>query len=145
MRHPLPTPTKTDIGNPSKEVANTIQKSINLTMRGTIHSATVLPDVQELIAEDTLTMHVPMYHVVLLDDDEHTYDYVIEMLGAVFGHSIQKAYDMACQVDANGRVIVDTTHLDRAELKRDQIHDFGADWRMPNSKGGMSARIEPAP
>lgn len=129
---------------PSKEVANTIEKCINLSMLGTIHNATALPDVQELIAEDTLTMHVPMYHVVLLDDDEHTYDYVIEMLGAVFGHSIQKAYEMACEVDARGRVIVDTTHLDRAELKRDQIHDFGADWRMPNSKGGMSASIEPA-
>lgn len=100
--------------------------------------------VKEVIEEEIVTIHVPLYNVILLDDDEHTYDYVIEMLGDVFGHSIQKAYNMACEVDANGRVIVDTTHLDRAELKRDQIHDYGADWRMPNSRGGMGAVIEPA-
>jgi ATP-dependent Clp protease adaptor protein ClpS len=104
----------------------------------------ILPDVQEVIQEDTMVVHVPLYHVVLLDDDDHTYDYVIEMLGAVFGHSIERAYQMACEVDANGRVIVDTTHLDRAELKRDQIHGFGADWRMPHCKGSMGAVIEPA-
>lgn len=113
-------------------------------MTAPLAHATVLPDVQEITSEDTVTLHVPLYHVILLDDDHHTYDYVIEMLGAVFGHSIQKAYDMACEVDAQGRVIVDTTHLDRAELKRDQIHDYGADWRMPSSQGSMSACIEPA-
>ncbi len=102
-----------------------------------------LPDVLEVVQEDLKTVHVPMYNVVLLDDDAHTYDYVIEMLGHVFGHSIERAYKMACEVDAKGRVIVDTTHLDRAELKRDQIHGFGADWRMTNSKGGMSAVVEP--
>ena len=100
--------------------------------------------VKEVIEEELVTIHVPLYNVILLDDDEHTYDYVIEMLGHVFGHSIQTAYNMACEVDAKGRVIVDTTHLDRAELKRDQIKDYGADWRMQNSRGGMGAVIERA-
>jgi hypothetical protein len=31
--------------------------------------------------------HAPRWHVVLLNDDDHTYEYVMEMLGAVFGHS----------------------------------------------------------
>jgi ATP-dependent Clp protease adaptor protein ClpS len=101
------------------------------------------PEVQVIEQTAVETVHVPRFNVVLLDDDAHTYDYVIEMLGDVFGHSIDRAYQMACEVDAKGRVIVDTTHKDRAELKRDQIHDYGADWRMPNSKGGMSAVIEP--
>ncbi len=26
----------------------------------------------------------PLYHVVLLDDDDHTYDYVVEMLTKIF-------------------------------------------------------------
>ncbi len=103
------------------------------------------PDVKEkeVVEEEIVTLHVPMYNVILLDDDVHTYDYVIEMLGHVFGHGLKTAYNMACEVDAQGRVIVDTTHLDRAELKRDQITDFGADWRMNNSTGGMAAVIEP--
>jgi ATP-dependent Clp protease adaptor protein ClpS len=87
---------------------------------------------------------IPPYHVVLLDDNDHTYDYVIEMLGKVFGHGVPKAMGMAKEVDATGRVIVDTTSLERAELKRDQIHAYGADWRIPRCKGSMSATIEPA-
>jgi len=93
---------------------------------------------------DATTAFIPQYHVVLLDDDDHTYDYVIEMLMALFGHSQETAYRMACEVDSKGRVIVDTTYKERAEMKRDQIHSYGADWRIPHCKGSMSATIEPA-
>jgi ATP-dependent Clp protease adaptor protein ClpS len=88
---------------------------------------------------------IPRYHVVLLDDDDHTYDYVIEMLMKLFGHSRERAFLMACEVDGVGRVIVDTTTKERAELKRDQIHAYGSDWRIPRCKGSMSAIVEPAP
>jgi len=86
----------------------------------------------------------PLWHVVLLDDDDHTYDYVIEMLMELFHHSAETAYRMACEVDRTGRVIVDTTVRERAELKRDQIHAYGADWRLERSRGSMTAIIEPA-
>lgn len=66
------------------------------------------------------------------------------MLGKVFGHDPIRAFRMAEEVDTSGRVIVDTTTLERAELKRDQIHAYGADWRIPKCKGSMSATIEPA-
>ena len=58
-----------------------------------------LPDVLEVVQEEVMTVEMPMYNVVLLDDDDHTYDYVIEMLGHVFGHSIERAYQMACEVE----------------------------------------------
>lgn len=87
----------------------------------------------------------PPYHVILLNDDDHTYEYVIEMLGKLFGHDQSAAYLMAREVDSAGRVIVDTTTLERAELKRDQIHAYGTDWRLPRCKGSMSAVIEPVP
>jgi ATP-dependent Clp protease adaptor protein ClpS len=86
----------------------------------------------------------PPYHVILLNDDDHTYDYVIRMLGALFGHPREKAYLLAKEVDTKGRAIVDTTTKERAELKRDQIHAFGPDPLLPRSKGSMSAIIEPA-
>ncbi len=88
---------------------------------------------------------LPPYHVILHDDDDHTYEYVIEMLGKLFGHGLTKAFVMAREVDATGRVIVDTTTKERAELKRDQIHAYGADWRLERCKGSMRATIEPAP
>ena len=87
---------------------------------------------------------VPLFNVVLLDDDDHTYEYVIEMLGKIFGYGHEKAFQMAREVDATGRVIVWTDGLERAEVKRDQIHRYGADWRIPKCAGSMSAVIEPA-
>jgi ATP-dependent Clp protease adaptor protein ClpS len=86
----------------------------------------------------------PLWHVVLLDDDDHTYDYVIEMLTALFRHDAQTAYRIACEVDNTGRAVVDTTVLERAEFKRDQILAYGADWRLPSSRGSMRAALERA-
>ena len=92
---------------------------------------------------DQETKLEPMYNVVLLDDDHHSYDYVIEMLQKLFGHSHETSFRMACEVDAAGRVIVGTYPLERAEVKRDQIHSYGADWRIPQCAGSMSAALEP--
>jgi ATP-dependent Clp protease adaptor protein ClpS len=87
---------------------------------------------------------LPPFNVILLDDDEHTYEYVIDMLVRTFGVSIERAFQLAKTVDAEGRVIVMTTHKELAELKRDQIHSFGRDFRIMSCKGSMSATIEPA-
>jgi ATP-dependent Clp protease adaptor protein ClpS len=105
---------------------------------------TVLPAIPKLRPEER-TRRQPPYHVVLLDDDEHTYDYVVTMLQLLFGHPREKAFLMACEVDATGRVIVLTTSKEHAELKRDQIHAYGPDpFSSRESKGSMSAIIEPA-
>ena len=96
----------------------------------------------EIVADKDLNLDKP-WHVVLLDDDHHTYGYVIEMLGVLFGYTIDKAYAMACEVDEKKRVVVWTGHLEIAELKQEQIHDYGPDWRMA-SDGSMSARLEQA-
>lgn len=99
--------------------------------------------------EETLssakTCLAPRFNVVLLDDDDHSYEYVIEMLNGVFGHTEQQAYLMALEVDASGRAIVFTAHLELAELKQEQIHSFGADWRIQHCAGAMSAVLEPVP
>jgi len=103
----------------------------------------VLPQEEQRGATDHVPRVDPLYNVVLLDDDEHTYEYVIEMLCTLFGHSRELAYGMACEVDREGRVIVDTTHRERAELKRDQIRSFGADRLLYGSNRSMHATIEP--
>ncbi|HSM79560.1 MAG TPA: ATP-dependent Clp protease adaptor ClpS [Bryobacteraceae bacterium] len=87
----------------------------------------------------------PLYHVVLLDDSEHTYDYVIEMLTKLFCMSETQAFQHAVEVDTNGRTIVLTCDLPAAEYAKAQILGYGADWRMPQSKGSMSAILEPVP
>src|SRR5579864_9646681 len=90
--------------------------------------------------QDALT---PLYNVVLLDDDEHTYEYVIEMLQKLFAFSEGDAFQHAVEVDSTGRTIVMTCELAQDEFGRDQIHAYGADPRMPQSKGSMSAIVEP--
>ncbi len=91
--------------------------------------------------QDQLT---PLFHVVLLDDDDHTYDYVVEMLQRIFLFTASQAFQHAVEVDETGRTIVITCELPQAEFGRDQIHSYGADWRMPRCKGSMRAVIEPA-
>jgi len=87
---------------------------------------------------------LPPFNVVLIDDNDHTYEYVIEMLRSLFGHSEEQAYKMAKEVDDGGRVIVFTTHRELAELKRDQIHAWGTDWRIASCRGSMTATVESA-
>jgi len=82
--------------------------------------------------------------VVLLDDDDHTYDYVIRMLRDLFHMSVEDAYLKAVEVDTAGRAVVDTTTKERAEFKRDQIHAYGRDALIERCRGSMSAVIEPA-
>ena len=50
---------------------------------------------------------------------------------------------MACDVDNAGRVILETVVYERAEFKRDQVHAYGADWRIEHCAGSMSALLEP--
>ena len=88
--------------------------------------------------------HARLYHVVLLDDDEHTYDYVIEMLEKLFVLPRDVAFQHAVEVDTTGKTTVITCELPQAEFAKDQIHGYGADWRMPKSKGSMSAVLVPA-
>jgi ATP-dependent Clp protease adaptor protein ClpS len=96
------------------------------------------------VEQEQTTKRQPPYHVILMNDDDHTYEYVIEMLKALFGHPVEKGFHLAKQVDTQGRAIVCTTSLERAELKRDQIHAYGPDPRIPRCQGSMTATLEAA-
>jgi len=87
---------------------------------------------------------LPPYHVILFNDDDHTYEYVVEMLKVLFAFPDEKGFQLAKTVDRDGKVILLTTHKEMAELKRDQIHAYGTDARVATCKGSMSAAIEPA-
>ncbi len=108
-------------------------------------ATTAQPGVRPGTKQETGDAEAPLYNVVLLDDAEHTYDYVVEMLAELFALSPADAWNHAVEVDKTGRTIVLTCDLPPAEFARDQIHAYGADWRMPSSKGSMSAVLEPCP
>jgi ATP-dependent Clp protease adaptor protein ClpS len=88
---------------------------------------------------------LPPYNVVLLDDDDHTYAYVIEMSMKLFSHSLERGKQVAREVDTSGRAILLTTHKELAELKAQQVLAYGRDWRIDRCVGSMTAIVEPAP
>lgn len=91
------------------------------------------------------TRLAPRWNVVLLDDDDHSYGYVVEMLTTLLGHSEATAYRMAVEVDTTGRVIVWTDSRRGAERERERIQAYGADPRIRACRGSMTAVLEPAP
>jgi len=106
--------------------------------------ATTAPVESPQVDERSDTLLAPLYHVILLDDDDHTYEYVVRMITTVFGHDPETALEHAKEVDASGRTILLTCPLERAELKRDQVIGFGADPLLPRCQSGMRAVVEAA-
>jgi ATP-dependent Clp protease adaptor protein ClpS len=93
----------------------------------------------------TQTRRQPPYHVIILNDEEHTFEYVIELLTKLFGHPLATAEELTLRIHHTGRAIVLTTHREKAELKREQVLAYGPDPRMSISKGPLGCYIEPAP
>lgn len=66
------------------------------------------------------------------------------MLHAILGHSRELAKRMADEVNEKGRVIVATVHKELAELRQQQIEEFGPDPQenTPQGQVSMKALIE---
>lgn len=94
---------------------------------------------------DTRTRRLPPYNVVILNDEVHTFDYVIELLIKLFGHSLSTAQELTLRIDKTGLAVVYTTHKEKAELKRDQVLAYGPDPRNAICTGPLGCYIEPAP
>ncbi len=108
-------------------------------------SSIVLSDVEESVevGDNTAAELSKPYHLILLDDNDHTADYVVEMLGDLLGFSIEKAIEHTIEVDTRGHTKLATLPLAEAERKRDAIHGYGPDWRLLRCSGAMAALIEP--
>jgi len=85
-----------------------------------------------------------LFHLILLDDNDHTYAYVVEMLGRVLGYGKEKAYAIACIVDSEWQAVLETTSYDECSRHQNLIHSYGADPRIERCLGSMSAVVEPA-
>jgi ATP-dependent Clp protease adaptor protein ClpS len=95
--------------------------------------------------QDKKPKRQPRYQVVLWNDDDHTYAYVIVMLMELFAFETEKGFQLAKEVDTAGRAILLITTKEHAELKRDQVHAYGKDHAIKACKGSMWCTIEPVP
>lgn len=105
----------------------------------------VTPETDARQQSERETKQPRLWNVVLLDDDQHTYDYVMRLVQALFGHSLEKAFEIAETVDTEGRAVCLTTHRELGELKIEQIRGYGADPLLGGeSNTSMRATLEPA-
>ena len=88
----------------------------------------------------------PPYAVILHNDDQHTFQYVIDLLMKLFAYPLEKAFVLMSQVHTQGKSIVWSGTLELAELKRDQVRGFGPDFNAPTKVDfPLGVTIEPLP
>ncbi|TXT27874.1 MAG: hypothetical protein FD138_2690 [Planctomycetota bacterium] len=88
----------------------------------------------------------PPYAVILHNDDDHTFQYVIDLLMKLFAYPLEKAFVLTTQVHTQGKSIVWSGTLELAELKRDQVRGFGPDfYAVKKIEYPLGVTIEPLP
>lgn len=89
---------------------------------------------------------LPPYAVVVLNDDVHSFAYVIETFQKVFGYSVERSYTLAMSIHEQGRGIVWTGPKEVAELKCELIRSAGPDiYATKKVEFPLGALIEPLP
>jgi|SRR6516165_5877958 ATP-dependent Clp protease adaptor protein ClpS len=97
-------------------------------------------------ATKTRTRRVPPYHVILENDDDHSFEFVVGVLVKALSYNLERAFQLTHQAHTSGRAVVWTGPKEVAELKADQIRTFH-ETRESDGKqlGPLGCTIEPAP
>ena len=94
-------------------------------------------------SNDKKVEQLQQWNVVLMKDQDHSYNYVTSMLREIFKLNAAKAVEVASRLDRQGRAVCCTSHKEHAEFKREQILGFGRDTLVDRSSGSMNAVLEP--
>ena len=96
-------------------------------------------------AEEIRTRTIPPYNVILLNDDHHSMEFVMEVLCKVLGVAAERAYQFMMEAHTSGRAIVWTGSMEVAELKLEQMQSMHEVRASDNAKlGPLGCDIEPA-
>jgi ATP-dependent Clp protease adaptor protein ClpS len=63
----------------------------------------------------------PRYNVILWNDDDHSFDYVIEMMQKLFAHDEVRGFQIADTVHRQGKAIVLTTTMEHAPINTSSV------------------------
>ncbi len=92
------------------------------------------------------TRRLPPYHVILLNDDHHSMEFVVAVLMKVFGFPIERAFELMLEAHTNGRSVLWTGPKEVAELKAEQVQTFHETRERDSAQlGPLGCVIEPAP
>jgi len=81
----------------------------------------------------------PHWHVMLLNDDYHTFPFVIMILVKIFKKKIEEAVELTYQIHEKGQAIATTCSKERALLYQEQVTSV-----KEGDKGAIRCIIEPA-
>lgn len=88
---------------------------------------------------------LPPYNVIVHNDNDHTFMYVVVLLQKVFGYSQERCARFALDIHEDGLAIVWTGHKEAAELKQDLIKSGGPDqYASQTVSYPLRCTIEPA-
>lgn len=89
---------------------------------------------------------LPPYNVILLNDEDHSMEFVVDVLRKVFSVPLERAVQLMLEAHETGRSVVWTGSKEVAELKVEQIRTFHEVRERDNKKlGPLDCFIEPAP
>ena len=102
------------------------------------------PQTKEQLQEEigVATKARPSFKVVLFNDEDHTYDYVVDLLTTCCKLKRGQAFRCAVEVDLTGRTIVFYGTEEECTKVSEKINSFGPDFRMPRSMGSMESAVE---
>ena len=109
-----------------------------------VEETIVRPENNKKEKQDSMPKRQPPFNVILLNDDDHTVEYVVLLCQKVFGYPVEKGVQIAAEVHVTKRCILWTGSLELAELKQSQIHSLGKDELVDRCQGSMTAILEPA-
>jgi len=79
------------------------------------------PDEGYLTAQDTSISFPSLYHVVLLNDDYTTMEFVVKIVERVFNHTPQEAMRIMMEIHSRGKGIAGTYTKDIARTKAEKV------------------------
>jgi ATP-dependent Clp protease adaptor protein ClpS len=94
--------------------------------------------------QEIRTRRIPPYNVILLNDDHHSMEFVVEVLCKVLGCNLEKAFLLMMEAHQSGRAIIWTGSKEVAELKAEQIHSCPEIRPDGRNLGPLGCDIEPA-
>ena len=96
--------------------------------------------------EQTRTRRIPPYNVILLNDDHHSFEFVVDVLCKSLGYAVERATQLTLEAHTSGRAVVWTGPKEVAELKAEQIGTFHEIRASDQANlGPLGGEIEPAP
>src|SRR5262249_55294436 len=97
-------------------------------------------------SDKSQTRRIPPYHVVLANDDQHTIEFVIDVVRKVRGTPLERAVQLRMEAHTSGRAVIWTGTKEVAELKVEQVTTYHEVRAGDGAKlGPLTCPIEPAP